>query len=282
MNYLMRIKNVIDGLEAEPQPIIASPITKYEPIMNMNYFINLKTEIDKDDNQKNQTLLDKVEEPTKEEPAKEEPTKEEPTKEEPAKQEPTKEEPTKEEPTKEEPTKEEPVSKEPTKEEPIKEEPIKEEPAKEQHVSKEPVKEEPKPVHEESKSTHDESEEVMNNDLKKLSLVLSAADVSASFLLTAKEQSNNSEVSNESLKAALSAAQLSKNLAEELKPGPQATAALNIALAAIAATSKAQTESVILSRKLAELARIEEIRQIQYKQQQQALQSYMRFYQRRY
>ena len=262
MNYLMRIKNVIDGLEAEPQPIIASPITKYEPIMNMNYFINLKTEIDKDDNQKNQTLLDKVEEPTKEEPAKEEPTKEEPTK--------------------EEPTKEEPVSKEPTKEEPIKEEPIKEEPAKEQHVSKEPVKEEPKPVHEESKSTHDESEEVMNNDLKKLSLVLSAADVSASFLLTAKEQSNNSEVSNESLKAALSAAQLSKNLAEELKPGPQATAALNIALAAIAATSKAQTESVILSRKLAELARIEEIRQIQYKQQQQALQSYMRFYQRRY
>ena len=223
----MRIKNVIDGLEAEPQPIIASPITKYEPIMNMNYFINLKTEIDKDDNQKNQTLLDKVEEPTKEEPAKEEPTKEE-------------------------------------------------------HVSKEPVNEEPKLVHEESKSTHDESEEVMNNDLKKLSLVLSAADVSASFLLTAKEQSNNSEVSNESLKAALSAAQLSKNLAEELKPGPQATAALNIALAAIAATSKAQTESVILSRKLAELARIEEIRQIQYKQQQQALQSYMRFYQRRY
>jgi hypothetical protein len=237
MNYLLRIKNVIDGLEAEPQPIIPPPIIKYEPIMNMNYFINLKTEFEKDDNQKNETLLDKVEEPAKEEPAKEEPDKEEPRKEEPRKEEPRKEEPS---------------------------------------------KEEPKPVNEESKSTHEEPEEVINNDLKKLSLVLSAADVSASFLLTAKDQSNNSQVSNESLKAALSAAQLSKNLAEELKPGPQATAALNIALAAIAATSKAQTESVILSRKVAELARIEEIRQIQYKQQQQAALSYMRFYQRRY
>ena len=94
-------------------------------------------------------------------------------------------------------------------------------------------------AHEESKSVHEETEEVMNHDLKKLSLVLSAAKLSASFLLTAKEQTINSEVQSESLKAALSAAELSKHLADKLKPGPHTTSALNIALAAIAATSTA-------------------------------------------
>ena len=255
MNYLMRIKNVIDGLEPEPQPIIISVIPKAEPVMNMKYFIMLSNEIENDDNHPNLSPIDKIQEPSKEEPSKEEPSKEEPSKEEPSKEEPTREESSKKEPTKEETVMEEPVSKETIMEE---------------------------PVHKESKSAQEEPEDVMNNDLKKLSLVLSAADVSASFLLTAKEQSSNSEVSNESLKAAVSAAQLSKNLAEELKPGPHAASAMNIAIAAIAATSKAQTESVILSRKVAELARIEEIRQIHYKKQQQAAISYMRFYERRY
>ena len=145
--------------------------------------------------------------------------------------------------------------------------------------------EEPKSAHEEPKSAHEEPDQVMNNDFRKLSLILFAAELSASFLLTAKEQGSNSEVSSESLKAALSAAQFSKDLAEELKPGPHATSALNIALAAIAATSTAQNksasqiESALLTRKASELARLEEIKQ---KQNQPVALAYMQYSQRRY
>lgn len=211
MNYLMRIKNVIDGLEPESNPTF-EPYKNMDYFMTLNYLINLKTEMKGEENQKNETPVDTS-------------------------------------------------------------------------AHEETVDEESQPTHEESKSTHEEPEEVMNNDFRKLSLILFAAELSASFLLTAKEQGNNCEVSSESLKAALSAAQFSKDLAEELKPGPHATSALNIAQAAIAATSTAQNksaaqiESAILTRKAAELARLEEIKQ---KQNQPVALAYMQYSQRRY
>jgi hypothetical protein len=114
------------------------------------------------------------------------------------------------------------------------------------------------------------SKSIIDEDLTKLSLVLEAADVSSSFLLTALLSVDNLKVSSESLKAAMSAAKLSKKLAEELKPGPLSKDAIDISMAAISATSSVEgSESNIINGKVI-LARLQEIKKKQNEQHHEA------------